>query len=182
MYYKAELNKSTPSSHTGFRQLYIWKLHVLCLKSPCWVLQGMQATQQTHPGTSTALHGCVRLLEMEFPNESATKTFQPQFVCFATEISTKPSVALFFWSWALYFFSRTWALLGSSDCPESREDRSQRAQGTACGQLDCQWCPVCAMRKLGWEWAGKWNEGEERRWGRQDTVRRDRIDRWRLQR
>ena len=33
---------------------------------------------------------------MEFPTEFVTETFQPQFVCFATEISKKPSVALFF--------------------------------------------------------------------------------------
>lgn len=102
MYYKAELNKSTPSSHTGFGQLYVWKLHVLCLKGACWVVQGMWTTQQTHPGTSTAFTWVVLPLRDGSPHWICYRDISAT-ICFAAEISKKPNVALFLQLSILFF-------------------------------------------------------------------------------
>lgn len=107
------------------------------------------------------LHGWFCHLEMEVPTESATETFQPQFAL-QLRLAKNPML-LFFCSWASYSFSQTWALLGSSDCPESRADRSQRAQGTACGTT---WPSVvlCVCHKkigMGVSWKMEWGWGKE---------------------
>lgn len=164
MYYKAELNKSTPSSHTGFGQLYIWKLHVLCLTGPCWVLQGMQATQQTDPGTSTAFMWVVLPLRDGIPPWICYRDISPQFVCFATEINKKPGVALFFFlQLSILFFQLDLGTPREQWLPWEQRRQEPESTGNSLRTTGLSVVPCVCNEKIGMEmsWKMEWGWGKE---------------------